>query len=271
MEAKKRFIYDDFRMSQEKLTEGWTMPYSHYHAAYEIYVLEYGERTVTIGDKEYTARAHDATLFEPDIPHKSKGVTEFSGICIHFTERYLDLYFSPEAKKYMMKCFEHKLISIDDDGFAFIKNAADEYSPACSGNFLILADILNILCRCCHDNDDTETSHTQKKTKKSQLIIDYVNENYVYIKRINDITELFGVTENYIFQIFRRHYGMTPKQYINMLRIKHACHRLRYADKSIKSIALECGYGSYEYFINVFKQTMGCTPSQYRINEKSEL
>lgn len=57
---------------------------------------------------------------------------------------------------------------------------------------------------------------------------------------------------------------MTPKQYINKLRINNACHRLKYEKKSIKSIALDCGFDSYEHFINVFKKAVGCTPSEYK-------
>lgn len=49
---------------------------------------------------------------------------------------------------------------------------------------------------------------------------------------------------------------MTPKQYINKLRINNACHRLKYEKKSIKSIALDCGFDSYEHFINVFKKQL---------------
>lgn len=40
--------------------------------------------------------------------------------------------------------------------------------------------------------------------------------------------------------------------------------RLKYEKKSIKSIALDCGFDSYEHFINVFKKAVGCTPSEYK-------
>lgn len=72
MNTKKRFIFDDFRISQESINYGWTMPYSHCHVAYEIYILKSGERTVTIEDMEYTAKAMDATLFSSNTSHKSK-------------------------------------------------------------------------------------------------------------------------------------------------------------------------------------------------------
>lgn len=264
MNAKKRFIHDGFRMSQEQTAEGWNMPYAHYHDAYEIYVLESGKRTVTIDNTEYNVKAHDATLFGSLIPHKSKGNVPFSGICIHFSEHYLDLYFKPRAKRQLIKCFDKKTISLDKTGFDYIKSAAENFTPEADDNFIILANILNILYKNSDNIESASNKEQQAKKNKSQLIIDYVNENYVSIKKISDITQLFGVSENYIFKIFRTSCGVTPKYYINALRIKHACHRLRCTDSSIKAIASECGYDSYARFSCVFKKLMNTTPSQYR-------
>lgn len=266
MNTKKRFIFDDFRISQESINYGWTMPYSHCHVAYEIYILKSGERTVTIEDMEYTAKAMDATLFSSNTSHKSRGDTPFSGICIHFSERYIDLYFTTAAKKQLMKCFKHKVISLSDTDFETIQRISDNFKENASNNFLILAFILDILNRSVNSVDLGVSAGSEKKIKKSQRVIEYVNENYVYIKKISDITDIFNLSENYVFQIFRKNYSMTPKQYINKLRINNACHRLKYEKKSIKSIALDCGFDSYEHFINVFKKAVGCTPSEYKKN-----
>ena len=264
MNIKKPFIMDHFRISQESTDSGWTMPYSHCHAAYEIYILESGERTVTIENTDYITNAKDAVLFASNVTHKSKGDTPFSGICIHFSERYLDVYFTTEAKKQLIKCFKHKVVRLSDTDFAAIKNIADNFIVNASNNFLILASVPDILNRSTNSADTGIAVRNESKTKKSQKIIEYANENYAYIKRISDITGLFDVSESYVFQVFSKKYGMTPKQYINELRINTACHRIKYSDKSIKSIAYDCGFDSYEHFIKVFKKAVGTTPTEYR-------
>lgn len=264
MNVKKQFIIDNFKISQESTDSGWTMPYSHCHAAYEIYILESGERTVTIENTDYITNAKDAVLFTSNITHKSKGDTPFSGICIHFSERYLDIYFTTEAKKQLMKCFKHKVISLNDTDFAVIKNIADNFIVNAPNNFLMLASVLDILNRSTNSVDTGISASNENKMRKSQRIIEYTNENYAYIKRISDITELFSVSERYVFQVFNKKYCMTPKQYINELRINTACHRMKYSDKSIKSIAYDCGFDSYEYFIKVFKKIVGTTPTEYK-------
>ncbi len=100
--------------------------------------------------------------------------------------------------------------------------------------------------------------------KKAERIIEYANENYAYIKKISDFTELFAVSESYVFQVFNKKYHMTPKQYINKLRINTACHRIKHSHNSIKSIAHDCGFDNYEHFISVFKKEIGATPTEYQ-------
>ena len=52
MKPKRSFMTKDFAISKESHSEGWTMPYMHYHDSYESYILESGSRIVTIGDNE---------------------------------------------------------------------------------------------------------------------------------------------------------------------------------------------------------------------------
>ena len=51
MKPKRSFMTKDFAISKESHSEGWTMPYMHYHDSYEIYILESGSRIVTIGGR----------------------------------------------------------------------------------------------------------------------------------------------------------------------------------------------------------------------------
>ena len=264
MNIKKQCIIDSFRISQESIDSGWTMPYSHCHGAHEIYILKHGARTVTIENTDYSTTAKDAALFASNITHSSKGDTPFSGICIHFSERYLDMYFTNEAKKQLMKCFKYKILSLNDIDFAAIQNIADHFSENAANNFLILASVLDILNHSSQRTDICISAQDAKMQKKAERIIEYANENYAYIKKISDFTELFAVSESYVFQVFNKKYHMTPKQYINKLRINTACHRIKHSHNSIKSISHDCGFDNYEHFIRVFKREIGATPTEYQ-------
>lgn len=268
MKSKRSFMTKDFAISQESHSEGWTMPYMHYHDSYEMYILESGCRIVTIDNKEYTVGARDVTLFNKNIPHKSKGDTPFSGICIHLLDRFIDFHFTKAAKKHLLECFSHTVIHLNDEEFKTIKSIADNFVIKAENNFMKLAQIADILFQAANRSEQYMFLQKQHPTSKAKLIIQHVNDNYIFINSISDIMEHFGVSESYIFKIFKQEYNMTPKKYLYQLKLNNACHWLENANGTIASIAFNSGFECYEYFIRLFKEKMGCTPTEYRKNFK---
>lgn len=267
-EPQKRFINTEFTMSLESYDKGWNMPYTHYHNDYEIYILESGVRSVKIADKEYVTAACDAALFTSNIPHKSSGISGFSGICIHFSERYLSKHLTAVSRQFLLKCFESPVIHLSQEAFDTIKQYALQFSVSRPENFVILTHILSLLTKE-RDNYSaqsiTTTSEPDKETPtKARKIFSYVEENYASIRNLAELSKTFTVSDSYIYKIYQKKYNRTPKQYINELRINNACHRLQNTDATIARIAAECGYDCYEYFIRVFKSIKKCTPSEFR-------
>ena len=115
MTDRRTFLYEDFEISYEDTKKGWSMPYSHHHTNYEIYILLSGERLVTIGDITYRVEAGMASLFESNISHRSVGDTDYTGICIHFSKAYLEKYFLPAVVSSYLTCFKTPIIFIPED------------------------------------------------------------------------------------------------------------------------------------------------------------
>ena len=77
MTDRRTFLCEDFEISYEDTKKGWSMPYSHHHTNYEIYILLSGERLVTIGDITYRVKAGMASLFESNISHRPGSASIF--------------------------------------------------------------------------------------------------------------------------------------------------------------------------------------------------
>ena len=72
-------------------------------------------------------------------------------------------------------------------------------------------------------------------------------------------------------KLFRRETHLSPKRFLNRLRMRHATGLLRQTNASVKQIASECGFTSGHYFHLAFRKELGCTPNEYRLNRMSNL
>ena len=145
MTDRRTFLCEDFEISYEDTKKGWSMPYSHHHTNYEIYILLSGERLVTIGDITYRVKAGMASLFESNISHRSVGDTDYTGICIHFSKVYLEKYFLPAVVSSYLTCFKAPIIFIPED---YRQKLVDWNAASCCKSptaYLLLAQILTDL------------------------------------------------------------------------------------------------------------------------------
>jgi transcriptional regulator GlxA family with amidase domain len=65
-------------------------------------------------------------------------------------------------------------------------------------------------------------------------------------------------------RLFARHIGLSPSQFYLELRLIRARSLLRDTSQSIRSIAVECGFGSTSHFSAAYKRQYGCTPTSER-------
>ena len=265
METRRANINSSLEIIRENIAYGWTMPYAHFHNSYELYILTSGERVVTIDEEEYQTFAGDVALFAQRHPHKSRGTTPFSGICVHFSNDFIQRSFGESARKTLLKCFQRHIIHLSAEQLAAVEAAVDSFVPGSPFAFLQLGQILQqINLALDAQQKEDSLSHNYRQESKASQIISYVNENYIHIHTVEELSTYFEVSDSYIYRIFRETLHTTPKEYINHLRLEHIIHRMRYSNKPIKTLAAQGGFPCYEYFTRLFKKVYGMTPGEYR-------
>ena len=93
-----------------------------------------------------------------------------------------------------------------------------------------------------------------------------LNANYAQNITLKDFAAKYYVNSSYLGQLFRKQYGMSFREYLNMVRINRAASLLLKTDEKIGWIAESVGYHDTDYFIDKFIAIKGCTPSKYRKN-----
>ncbi len=88
----------------------------------------------------------------------------------------------------------------------------------------------------------------------------YLEED-LSLKRLSEVTK---VTENHISETLSQFLNSNFFHYVNGYRIEAAKQLLKNSDKQVATIAYESGFNSKSTFNNVFKKSVGTTPTVFR-------
>jgi len=130
-------------------------------------------------------------------------------------------------------------------------------------NSLITAILEDISLKVYENINNQGIIHSRLKS-----IIDYIHSNLQAKITVNSLAEMFGYSEKYIFNLFKRHLNVSPRQFINNCKMEFAKSMLMNSEYTVQYIAYHLSYGNPQYFMRLFKKTFGITPTEYR-NEKN--
>ena len=102
---------------------------------------------------------------------------------------------------------------------------------------------------------------------KKSLILpvkNYLDQNYGEKITLDGLAQIFFINKYYLTKTFKEQYGVSITAYLLNLRITKAKQLLRFSEKTIEEIGIECGLGSPHYFSQTFKSVEGIPPSTYR-------
>ncbi len=103
----------------------------------------------------------------------------------------------------------------------------------------------------------------------AQAAQNYIDKHSKEKFSLQEMAGAFFVNGSYLLRTFKRHTGMTPLNYHHLVRCRKAKELLLQTDKSISEVGEMVGFVSSSHFTHIFRETEGCTPSEYRIRQKN--
>jgi AraC-like DNA-binding protein len=100
-------------------------------------------------------------------------------------------------------------------------------------------------------------------------VLEAVHSRPSYGWDLNHLAEIAGMSRSAFSQGFRNRFGMTPMNYLTLLRIDKASANLAKNRLPISRIARHCGYTSVPSFTRAFVKARNMTPSQFRNQAQS--
>ena len=112
--------------------------------------------------------------------------------------------------------------------------------------------------------EEIQIDSAEEKNVLVELAREYVEEHYYENLMLTDVAQKAGISAGYLSTLFQRQLSRGFVDYLNEIRIEHACAYLRQNYLQTYEIAYKVGFRDEKYFSRVFKKIKGLSPSEYR-------
>lgn len=99
----------------------------------------------------------------------------------------------------------------------------------------------------------------------------YIKQAETFIKSnlhknvsVTSVSEYIGIDRSYLCRLFHEYKKVSPKHYIDTLKMNRATQYLKLSYISVTEVALSLGYCDCHAFHKAFKKHYGCSPSAWR-------
>ncbi len=128
-----------------------------------------------------------------------------------------------------------------------------------------IADLDDLLRKLCNDILSRAEPETVQTPTVIRDIIAYMHQHYADpTLSMSAIADAYGISAVRLSLDFKELSGMTPSEYLLLLRMEKAKELLGGTKMAVKDIGLAVGYYDASGFIRRFRQYMAMTPAQYR-------
>lgn len=110
----------------------------------------------------------------------------------------------------------------------------------------------------------TEDKKEKKTVATAETIKKYIDDNFSDTDlSLEKVGEVLCYNKKYVSMVFKKKYKIGIAEYLNVVRIQHACTLMEQKFTSVRDIAQLCGFKDPLYFSRVFRNRMGKSPKEH--------
>ncbi len=254
-------------------------PFHFHHLCELVWVQQsFGKRIV--GDNIDNFEDGDLVLMAPNLPHIWQNDQAFfrkkRGFHVKATVIYFpaDFLLTLTDEQDVLKPTQ-ELIKRASRGLSFFGETKQKISGILSNisdekGFKKIIDFLQVIDLLADSKEfqylasiSFKNLYDEKDTGRINKVYQFLIQNFHRDISLEEISDLCYMTPNSFCRFFKSRTQKSLTQFLNELRIGHACKLLQNEDYSMADVCYECGYNNTANFNKFFKSITGKTPSAY--------
>lgn len=250
----------------------------HQHPETQIMLIEKGEGTLIAGDYVGRFTSGEVYLIGSGQPHvfrsdenyyRSRSKRQVQAVSLYFDEHYAGEHFWQLNELKDIQQFLSRLGTsraerpLQDE----VKDLIHKISSAERATRLIL--FLQLLNLCAHSKNLKPLSvapihaRTLDEDKRMNDVLQFTFKQSQRKIKISEVASVANLSDEAFCRYFKIRTRKTYTNFLNEVRISHACRMLIEGNRNIQSICFDSGFQNLSHFNRQFKKVTGKTPSAY--------
>lgn len=244
----------------------------HKHDEYELILITKGSGTLLMGDYIGEYKESDVYFIAGNLPHcfrKQHLKMIASAIVVHFRKEIFGQTFLtlPELKAINNLLKKTNGIQLHKQLKNRISSQIRNFDN--SKGFSRIQLLLSCLQEISSSAQYTIHTHnfanaTEQINPTIEVILNYSFKNFLQPITLNQVAEIANMSIPTFCRFFKKNIKKTYFDFLQELKIGHACQLLVQTDKPILEICYESGFNSWAHFSKKFKELKQTTASAYR-------
>ena len=250
---RKNYIFQ--RVSHRKLTDIY-----HSHDFFEIIIIDKGQCTKLINGNEVAADAGTIIFLRPDEFHSFTSQTEdIDIICLSVREREFFKVASIYGDEVKRLFSDDSILIIRDSDLNIRINALIGKTPSlCEEDYILMLSF--IIRQLIRDSGQKIQNIPRELFSALEKMKDKENIR----QGLTALLALSSYSHSQLGKLMHKHFGISPHEYIEKIRLDEAYRELSLTNIPIVEISENVGYSSFSHFNKIFKKKYGITPAVAR-------
>lgn len=251
----------------------------HWHDLLEINFVLKGELVVVRNNKEFTVGVGELILLNRDDVHSISSRTED----VLYVQMHMELeqfnqyipeiwtvlfYCSPEENDPVSRNLKAEIKSHIANIVRLMHERSFNVDAEKKINYYCIDILSSLKLGFSALNRDNGREMSEEQMARLWKIIDYIYDNCSRKLTLHEVARQVYVSDDYVSRILKNGTGRGFEDFIGAVRSELSIRELLNTNKGITDISYDVGFSALKYYNAAFKKNYGCSPAEYRKNNK---